>query len=338
MKAIFLIPVLLFTTLAFGQKSFNDYAQFYPIGDDPNIRFMTSYTKQETILFEANPIVRFSVYNNFLKSLMDEHQAHTQAWYVSFRPQLRMYTNNSRPVRTPSYKIFLGTQHLFRIASPNKATCQFWGFSAESGHYSNGQDRSAFSELYADGSRQSDSIYNLITASTDLAQILNRQSGNFSTNLTEVIVNYRTYKLDDDNLPKQLHSIQLGYMLYHNRFLGIANFGGFTQNDIKIYGRHRLLLEYEFMKVLEQFNNTRFSINQNFELIQKPHKSVNTVRAETVFTWYPFAKSKALGFCASYIYGHDNYNYRFVDSGHQVTLGITWSQFPPINLSSKLPF
>jgi hypothetical protein len=27
-----------------------------------------------------------------------------------------------------------------------------------------------------------------------------------------------------------------------------------------------------------------------------------------------------------------------VDSGHQVTLGITWSQFPPINLSSKLPF
>jgi hypothetical protein len=299
---------------------------------------MTSYTKQETILFEANPIVRFSVYNNFLKGLMDEHQPHTQAWYVSFRPQLRMYTNNSRPVKTPSYKILLGTQHLFRISSPNDVTCQFWGFSAESGHYSNGQDRSAFSELYADGSRQSDSIYNLITASTDLAQILNRQSGNFSTNLTEVIVNYRTYKLDDDNLPKQLHSIQLGYMLYHNRFLGIANFGGFTENDIKIYGRHRLLLEYEFMKVLEQFNNTRFSINQNFELIQKPHKSVNTVRAETVFTWYPFAKSKALGFFASYIYGHDNYNYRFVDSGHQATLGITWSQFPPINLSSKLPF
>lgn len=338
MKIALLIASFLITTMAIGQKSFNNYAQFYPISDHPNVRLMTSHTKQETILFEANPIVRYSVYNNFLKGLMDQFQTHTQAWYLSFRPQVRMYTNNSHPVKTPSYKVLLGTQHLFRIASPIETTCRFWGISAESGHYSNGQDRSAFSELYADGSKQSDSIYNLIKPETNLAEILNRQSGNFSTNLTEVILNYRTYKLDDDNMPKQLHCVNLGYVLYHNRFLGIANFGGYTPNDINIYGHHRLLLEYEFMKVLEQCNNTRFSIKQNFELIQKPHKSVNKLRSESTFTFYPFAKSKAIGFFASYIYGHDNYNYRFVDSGHQATLGITWSQFPPLALTNKIPF
>ncbi|MEL7148098.1 MAG: hypothetical protein AAFO69_17110, partial [Bacteroidota bacterium] len=38
-------------------------AQFYPIGEDPLIRGMTSYTRKETILFEASPTVRFSFAN-----------------------------------------------------------------------------------------------------------------------------------------------------------------------------------------------------------------------------------------------------------------------------------
>ena len=259
MKILFTTLILFHCSQVFGQKAFNDFVQFYPIGEDPNIRLMSSYTKQETILFEANPIVRYSFYNNFVKGLMDEDKQHTQAWYLSYRPQLRMYTDNSLPVRTPSYKILVGTQHLFRINSSNSERHNFLGFSLESGHYSNGQDGSAFSELFTDGSIQSDSIYNLISPSTKLSEILNRRSGNFSTNLTEVIINYRTYKLDDDNIPKQLFSFNLGYVLYHNRFLGIGNFGGFTQNDIKIYGRHRFLLGIEFMNVLEKLGNTRYS-------------------------------------------------------------------------------
>jgi hypothetical protein len=335
MKRLIAILIMLYCSVAFGQKSFYDYAQFLPIGEDPNIRLMSSYAKQETILFEANPIVRFSIYNNFMKGLMNDKK-HTQAWYVSFRPQLRMYTDNSLPVRTPSYRVFLGTQHLFRLNTSNSLSHNFWGFSLESGHYSNGQDGSAFSESFPDGSSQSDSVFSLIKPSTNLSEILNRRSGNFSTNLTEVIFNFRTYKLDDDNIPKQLHSFNLGYVLYHNRFLGIGNFGGFTQNDIKLYGRHRLIFGYEFMKVLSKLDIKRFSIKQYFEITSKPHQSVNPIRSESIISFYPFPKSKALGFFLTYIYGHDNYNFRFVDSGHQVTFGLTWSQFPPFNLTSKL--
>lgn len=336
MKPTITIILVLFCSFIFGQKSFNEYSKVYPIGEDPNLRFMSSYTKQEKILFEANPIVRFSFYNNFLKGLLDEKKNHTEAWYISFRPQLRMYTDNSLPVRTPSYKALLGTQHLFRINNEISNSTKFWGFSLESGHYSNGQDGSAFSTLYADGSPESENIYNTINASTNLSEILNRRSGNFSTNLTELIINYRTYKLDEDNLPKQLHSLNIGYILYHNRFLGFGNFGGFSPNDIKLYGRHRLLLGYEFMMAFSKIENRRLSFKQNMELITNPHRSVNKVRSESILTFYPFPKSKALGYFITYIYGHDTYNYRFVDSGNQFSFGITWSQFPPFAMTNKL--
>jgi hypothetical protein len=318
-----------------AQKSFNEYVQCYPIGDDPNIRYMTSYTSQEKILFEANPIVRYSFYNNFVKELMKENNIHSHACYFNFKPQLRMYNDNSKPVRMPSYKILLGTQHLFRIKTQAEQKQAFIGFSLESGHYSNGQDGSAFSEKYADDSKESDSIYNTITDATDLSKILNRKSGNFSTNLSELILNYRCYDLDD-LMPSKMHSINLGYTLYHNRFLGLADFGGYTQNDIKIYGRHRFLGSYEYMQVLKKYKDKRFSIKQTIEFIQKPHPSVEPFRTETTFTYYPFPKSKTFGFMASYIYGHDNYNFRFVDTGHQVSFGLTWSQFPLVQMKGGL--
>lgn len=315
-----------------AQKSFNDFMQFYPIADDPNIRFMSSYTEQETILFEANPTMRYSIYNDFIKKLMNDSAQHSQAWYVSFKPHFRMYTDNSLPVRTPSYRIFLATQHLFRLPSSKEMVSNFWGFSAESGHYSNGQDGSAFSADFADGSPQGDSLYTLITPDTDLSSILNRRSANFSTNLTELIVNYRSYGLDDDYLPQQMHSVNVGYTLYHDLFLGLGNFGGFSDNDIVLYGRHRFSATYEFMNVLKEHKDKRLSVKQYVEYIHKPHASVNPLRLETTLTFYPFQKSKALGVLCSYIYGHDNYNFRFVDAGHQLTFGLTWNQFPPLQL------
>ena len=122
------------------------------------MRYMSSYVKWETILFEANPIANFSLYNNFEKGLMNGKN-HLQAWYFSFKPQLRMYTENSLPVKTPSYRIFPATQHMFRLQPPNDSVQRFWGFAFESGHYSNGQSGCAFSEMYEDGTKESNRNY-----------------------------------------------------------------------------------------------------------------------------------------------------------------------------------
>ena len=334
---LFLYFTLSFSSIVIAQKNFNDYAQFYPIGEDPTIRYMSSYVKQENILFEANPTVRYSVYNNVMRGLMEEYK-HTQAWYVSFRPQLRMYNENSFPIKTPSYKMFLGTQHLFRIKT-NKVSAkiqEFVGFSFETGHYSNGQEGCAFSTLYADESKECDSIYKAITSSSNLSEMLNRKNGNFSTNLSELILNYRWYRLDKNNEPKEMHSVNAGYTLYHKRAFGLVNFGGYSDQDIKIFGQNRFSIGYEYMEVFKDGEGVRISFKQNVEFIQGAHKQVNPIRTETIFTVYPFVNYKkfivrpiAIGLFISYVYGHDNYNYRLVDSGHQITCGISWTQFPP---------
>ena len=79
----------------------------------------------------------------------------------------------------------------------------------------------------------------------------------------------------------------------------------------------------------------RISIAENIELIQDAHPSVNPIRSDLRFTFYAWPRLPEFGFFASYQYGHDNYNFRFVDSGHQVALGITWSIFPPVAMRSN---
>jgi hypothetical protein len=338
---LFFCLVLSSFRIAIAQKNYNEYAQFYPIGEDPSIRYMSSYKSQETILFEANPTVRYSVYNNFMRGLMDEYK-HTQAWYISFRPQLRMYNEISFPVKTPSYRMFLGTQHLFRIRTDKVSdkVQEFAGFSFESGHYSNGQSGCAFSNLYSDDSKECDSIYKALTSSSNLSDMLNRKNGNYSTNLSELMLNYRWYRLDKSNEPKEMHSFNAGYVLYHKRMLGLVNFGGYSDQDIQIYGQSRFHLGYEYMEVFKDGEGVRVSFKQNIEIIQGAHKQVNPIRTESIFTLYPFVNYKkfivrpiAIGIFISYIYGHDNYNFRLVDAGHQISLGISWTQFPPFTMN-----
>lgn len=330
----FILSILLYVSLeASAQRPERDYKQFYPIGDDPDILFKTSYIKSETILFEANPIARYSFHNNIHKNLLNKNKIKASAFYVAFKPQLRMYTDVSLPVKMPSYKVQLGFQGLYRAKGND-----FFSYAVESGHYSNGQSGCAFSESFDDGSYQCDSIYNLITDQSDLSALLNRKSGNFSTNLTEIIFNYRFNHIDKNfERPDRTHSLTLGFNIYHDRFWWLFNFGGYSDNDIKIYGRVRYTIAYSFIKLLkpEQSNPKRVAFTENIELISGAHPSVNSLRSVTTFAYYPIGKFKEFGIMTSYIYGHDNYNFRFVDAGSQFALGLTWSSFPSFQIQPK---
>lgn len=313
-----------------AQENSNNFVRYYPIGEDPNICYKTSYVKSETILFEANPNVRYSFYNNILRGLM-KGRKYTQGWFLEFRPQIRMYVANSYPVRMPSYRIFIGTQHMFRLSDR-----ELFAFSIESGHYSNGQNMSALSDKFADGSPESDSLYRMVNASTNLSKIINRYSGNFSTNLVEIILNYRINRYDKNRNPYKVHSFKIGTVIYQRRFWGVFPFGSYSKYDLMMYGKYRYLTGYEYIHVFKKGEGKRISIAENIELIQGAQASVNPIRCETTFTVYPFIKTNTLGFFISYIYGHDNYNLRFVDSGHQVAVGFSWSQFPPFQIKEMV--
>jgi hypothetical protein len=129
----------------------------------------------------------------------------SMAYYLNFQPHIRMYNDNSKPVKTPSYKILLGTQFLYKTERGN-----FFALALESGHYSNGQSGCSFYSELNDGTEACDDVYRLITPQTDLSAILNRSSGNFSTNLTRVSLNYRFNNLNDESKPTRIHSRHFG--------------------------------------------------------------------------------------------------------------------------------
>lgn len=77
-------------------------------------------------------------------------------------------------------------------------------------------------------------------------------------------------------------------------------------------------------------------MKQDLEYILDAHDHANTLRSETKATIFlgclPWDFSSNLGIFSSYIYGHDNYNLRFVDSGYQVTFGFTWDMSLEVNM------
>jgi len=304
----------------------------YPIGDKPDIGFKNSLrSDKESILFEANPILRMSLYNNILTRMMDDKPS-AFAWYIAFRPQIRMYIDTSLPVKMPSYKIsILGYQHLWRF-NVNRAIVKahILAISYESGHYSNGQSNCAFHEDFKDGSQDCINFYNTLNNETNLSDILNRNSGNFSTNFTEISIKNRSiFEFDSDLTPKSWLGYKLGFDIYHDKLLYLFNVGGYSDEDITIYGRARINASVEFMSNINKCGFDRYLIELKTGYITNPHKSVNQWRTELITNIY-LEGENSFGFFVSGAYGHDNYNYRFVDSGFQVYAGINFDIFSRI--------
>ena len=299
-----------------ANRSFKDY---YPISERPYLTGGFGNNDYERILLEAKPVVYYSVYNDIREALNRDTIVRGDAIYLSIQPQFRIYDENSKPVKTPSYKAFLGFQSIIKTNNNNFLTA-----ALESGHFSNGQSGSAFSEELEDNTPESTALYEDLTDDTDLAAILNRSSGNFSTNLTRLSLNYRINKFNDENLPETIHSLTLTYQLYHRRFLGAFQFGGYNPEDIDIYGRHQIEASYEFTSHLKGF---RYTLGQEVFLHPDVHPSAEVFRSETTAIVYPWDKD--LGIFAKFAFGYDDYNYRFVDSFPRFSIGLTWDWFTP---------
>lgn len=305
-----------------------DFLRVYPMSSRPDIRIMLPFYKDEVILFEANPVIQYNFFNDFVTGFV-ENQWWTKSFYVTFKPQIRMYNESSSPVKMPSYRVLLGWQNMFMLETDGKNQA-FWGISLESGHYSNGQSGCTYSEGIDDESPQCADIYSAITPETDLSAQLNRVNGNFSTNLTELILNYRYLTLEDTYM-KSMLSASLGCTIYH-KYLFFADVGGISDHDKEIYPQGILTFALEAAYRFKE-SSVKISLENSLEVYLGAHESVTHVRNETRFTCYPLRGTKELGFFAGIAAGHDNYNARFVDSGYSLFTGITWN--PYLNVGMK---
>lgn len=323
-----IIKTILFTNIIYcfciSNANAQLYKEVYPIAEDPDIQYKFVQIDPGQILFEANPIVRYSFFNNFQQRLMNQDTS-AMAIYLDYRPQLRMFTVNSKPVRTPSSRIAISYQQLRRLRNDrHQVRSLLWMY--QTGHYSNGQQNCAFDENAEDGSAACMAAYQAITDDTDLSAILNRKSGNFSTNYTRVFVAFRSDLLRSGHNAIS-HQVTIGSTIYHDRLLYLFDVGGYSDEDIKIYGRTKMHLWYEYQRVFQGFTYKRVSGQFRVERIFTPHKSVEPWRLELRVNGYFFENIPDFGFFLEGDIGHDNYNYRFVDSGFTLSAGITWDAF-----------
>ncbi len=298
------------------------------IGENPKIRYLFQRLNDGSVIFDASPNVIFPFYND-IRKFIGEDKKYSTAIYLNFRPQIRMYNLDSKPVRTPSYRIHLGYQGLYRISNEENHPV-FGGVLFETGHYSNGQSGCAFSSNYLDQSYNCDSIYSQINENTDLSQILNRQTGNFSTNNTEISFWYRNYRLGTSNgQPILYFGGKAGINLYHKNLLYLFPFGGYSENDKNYIGRQRINLQFEFFKVFALSEKIFLPIEfeMNYEKLWAKNNLITKYRIEPEIIIYPIPKLRNLGFSASFIHGFDSYNFRLVDKISTFTAGIRWEYF-----------
>jgi len=306
--------------LAQGQNNGgNAFKEYYPISVRPELSVGVGNNEYEQILLDAKPTVYYGIYNDLRSALNKDTITSGDAVYLTFQPEFRIYNEESRPVKTPSYKLLIGWQKIIKTDSDNFLTA-----AIETGHYSNGQSRSAFSTQFDDDTPESRAIYESFTDDTDLAALLNRETGNFSTNLTRLSINYRRNKFNAQNIPQRIHSMTATYQLYHNKFMGFADFGGYNEEDIDIYGRHSLEASYEFTGY---YKDIRYTLSEQASYNFGSHPSSDPLRSETSLFVYPF--SNDFGFMAQFAIGRDDYNYRFLDSFPRISIGITWDWFTP---------
>lgn len=313
---------LVYKIPALGKQSFrfnyNSFAITRPALENPRLGWNSPIYREENIIVDGFPAITFHFFKNYNQSVRKKKKL-GMSYYLSFLPHFRMYSKESNPVLMPSYKFFLGLKHMYHLGERH-----IFGYKFESGHYSNGQDGCAFSSGNNTRNLDCDSLFRLINNDTNLSEKLNRQNGDFSTNLTNLVLDYRFVSRSDEGGPKQIHSFSLGVIVYHNNFFGIIDKGGLGRGMIDIYGRFRFSLGYHY--TYRWKSGYRILFEEYIELISGAHPWVNPFRSLTSFTLY-FPRN--VGIYVNYIYGHDDYNIRFVDSGQQFGMGVSWDLFPP---------
>jgi len=132
-RYILVLVIILRSNFGIAQDSSKDngFTDYYPIATKPTFSYQSNMNAKESILFDAKPIVYYSIYNNMRKNMQESNDVRSNAIYITFQPHIRMYAENSKPIKTPSYRILLGWQQLYKTKNNN-----FFAWAIETGHYS----------------------------------------------------------------------------------------------------------------------------------------------------------------------------------------------------------
>lgn len=284
MKTNILFLLLCSSHFIFSQEDKNTVPQLdlYRIAlinqNDSYITFPTDIGNIEPLLFEANISPSFVIRKRKDSRLM-----------ALLTPQIiiRMYNEDSYPIRTPSYIPQISAYYLLN----NKSAVEYSVLFGRLAHHSNGQDGNFYND---DGS-------------------INLESGNFSTNFIELgfiqtdyskrLKAIKTLRSSMEIHPKywmqdELQGIYSG-LRWHNTFTSFK----FSLNSSENKRKAKFSIKAETIFMLDNYNNLKM-----FDL--------DRINAKFTFYYHP-SFLEDIGFFVQFYHGMDYYNIYF---NHQISV------------------
>lgn len=309
MKGPIILVFVLTFQFSFAQKS--PFSGYMAIQEESKLQWLSPANEDEPIVFNAKPVVYYQLHNSY-EELLDSAAHSAASLYLNFSSEFRMYSDRSTPLRTPSYRIFIGWQNSYTLGEQSLFT-----YLIETGHYSNGQAGCAWNNLAQDQTFPCTKVFRTINDDTDLSQLLNRTNGNFSTNLSKL-----GFRMEHKR--KKPNSIYLNYDLiytrYHAEFIGLIDYGGSGEQDVAIIGDGQINFGLSLSKAI--FSSSDLVLRQELAYLQNSHPSIDPWRYSAHLSFYPSNWYTAFTFF--FVQGHDNYNFRLVDSSTQFGVGLLW--------------
>lgn len=286
---------------------------------------------RQAIVFAAEYALHLPFVNT-LRPVVARRGAFAYAVTAFFRGELRMFADNSKPVRMPSYKPGLALQAFWHVP-PTRARPLAWlsGMRLEGYHYSNGQDRCTWDERLPD---ESDLDANPPGACGQLFRSLrapraqlNRRSGEFSTNRILLGLDTKLYGVGPRDYATW--SARLGTNLDVNR----PNFfGGIADVMKRIYGWGSFDLHVDAEAYLHP--NWLLGARAAFAYAIADSRLVPSASGLLELTVMPYpARTGRVGLFVRYYGGRDFYNAFFVDAIQTFAIGATWNDQPPLKFA-----
>ncbi len=269
---------------------------------------------REPLVFGLEYALHLPIYSNVRNQLL-AGKRWAGAVTLSFEGALRMLSEDSQPVRMPSYRPSISSQLFYTW---HRAQPVLFGLRLAAFHYSNGQERCAVdAKLYDEEAACLEALSNV----QDPGRALNRKSGNFSTSGGIVELHGRVHETNDKGVA--IAHVAAGAGLEFN-IDGLA--GSMDAPTKALYGWGRVKGSVEGKR---RFGWTSLTARGAF--FHYPGSSdrlqANAGSVEVVLGPYWLT---GLGFFARYYGGRDFYNAFFVDRLQQFTTGISWDGERPL--------
>jgi hypothetical protein len=306
-----------------------------------------SYLFQHTdgdLVFEAQIAPDVRIVDNFgraLDNVLDSKKRHfAYAAFGTFLTRLRMFDEESNPVRTPSY-MPKGTIQLAWMKNLStkdsesepleflKGPIDMWLVNViPFGHHSNGQNGCLFLEqVRIEGECQPQ------TPASTRPEDVNRENGSFSTNYIRMGLEYRRLHLVG-NYPEELRAVsQREWGIGGSLELNPSGYiGGSISDTLKpLYGPTRFRITADAVAgnwrvpVWRRLNCGRAWADASVTFIHGAADSVDTVATSLEAACLPEGWGGA-GLFVRYYRGQDYYNAAFLENINRLQFGLTFLQ------------